>query len=304
MLYIVGYWHLFNYTEAFPEYHNAFTSILTFIVLGLFVFISGFLAGRTEIKSNNRIHFYKKRLIRIYPLYVLSITLFYVYGINDADTSLKSLVFLSMYLGPPPLTLWFIAMIFLFYLASPFLLNFVDYPIKFISFILLIFMATLALRVIFKQVDLRVLLYFPCFCLGLYCSKQGLKTKMINIKTALLVLFLGFNLLFVEINSWTLNKLKEIPIVLSGSYLIFVISNLNENKFQKVKLISLISYSSFAMYLFHRPVYITMKAFYFPENGVLQIVYLSTVCLFMVAFISWCLQKLYDRTYMVLMPST
>jgi len=300
MLYIVGYWHLFNYTEAFPGYHNVFTYRLTFVVLGLFVFISGFLIARTTMKSKNAIYFYKKKLIRIYPLYVLAVLLFYIYGINAAETSIKSLVFISMYDGPPPLTLWFIAMLLLFYLVTPFLLQLIDHPVKYLFLIALVFVLTLILRVIFKAVDLRVLLYFPSFCLGIYCARQGLKIRLINMKSALLLFVPGLILSFIEIDSWTLNKLKDIPMVLSASYLIFVMSDLSEHRFKKVKLVSLLSYSSFAMYLFHRPVYITMKTVYFPENGPAQILYLITAALMMVAIISWCIQKAYDKGYNVL----
>ncbi len=303
MLYIVGYWHLFNYTEAFPAYHNVFTYRLTFVVLGLFVFISGFLITGTTVRSNNPIQFYQKRLIRIYPLYVLAVLLFYVYGINDAEISIKSLVFISMYDGPPPLTLWFIAMLFLFYLVTPFLLQLIDRPVKYLCLIALVFVLTLILRVTFKAVDLRVLLYFPSFCLGLYCARHGLKTRLMNIKSALLLLIPGLILSFIELDSWTLNKLKDIPMVLSCSYLIFVISDFSEAKFKQVKLVSLLSYSSFAMYLFHRPVYITMKTVYFPENGQAQILYLATASLAMVAIISWCVQKGYDKAYALIKDS-
>ena len=67
MLYIVGYWHLFNYTDAFPQYSNAVTYTMTLIVLGLFVLISGFLIGRREVKptdnSSSIVGFYKKKLM-------------------------------------------------------------------------------------------------------------------------------------------------------------------------------------------------------------------------------------------------
>ena len=95
-LYIVGYWHLFNYTTFFPEYNNAITNALAKIVLGLLVFVSGFFAGKSAKRSSSIAEFYIKRLVRIYPLYVLAVMFFYRDGLNDGITSLKSLFFLSI----------------------------------------------------------------------------------------------------------------------------------------------------------------------------------------------------------------
>ena len=297
MLYIVGYWHLFTYTDAFPQYKNSFTLEFFQIVLGLFVIISGFLIGCSTTKSASLIHFYKNRLIRIYPLYVLAVILFYIYGLNDVLTSIKSLIFLSMYIRPAPLTLWFITMLMLFYIATPFIVKLVEYPVKYFLLVILIFMITIALNTTFRTVDYRILLYFPCYCIGLHCAQNGLKTRFVNIYTALLLFGLWLIFSFIEINSWTLNKLKDTLIILSCSYLFFTICYLNEHKFRRFKIISFLSYCSYSMYLFHRPIYITLKALYFPIGAQFQILYLMTAGLVTVALISWGLQKLYDIGY-------
>ena len=295
MLYIIGYWHAFEYTDLYPNFNNAFAYELTMIALGLFIVISGFLIGHSAVKASSVMCFYKKRLIRVYPLYALAIFLFYVYGLNDAETSLKSMVFVSMYYGPPPLTLWFITMLFLFYIATPFIIKLVQYPVQYLLFILTIFSITYIISIYFETVDLRVLLYFPSFCLGIYCSQHGIKNRAVNFWSASLLFLFGLAVLFIDIDSWIINQLKHIPMILSASYLILTLSIKFEEKFTRLKLITLLSYSSFAMYLFHRPIIISLKSLYFPENNVLQVVYLLTVCLFMIALISWALQKSYDK---------
>jgi len=305
MLYIVGYWHLFNYTDAFPDYRNSYTSKLTLIVLGLFVFISGFLLGCKAEKSSSLLNFYKKRLARIYPLYVLAVILFYLLGINDGLTSFKSMFFISMYYGPSPRTLWFVTMLMLFYLATPLFLKLLAKPLNYLMFVIALFAVTFALGITFKTVDYRILLYLPCFCVGIYSSHYGFKTRVVNFKSALLLfcvyLILSF---FDEVDSWIFNHLiKAIPMILSCSYLIFLIIYLNEDRFKSLKIISMLSYSSYAMYLFHRPIYKTLKALYFPESAQFQVLYLITIGLVMVFFISWGLQKLYD-TGCVLLSKT
>lgn len=76
MLYIVGVWHLNNYTQSFDlapwgEYvKNA--------SLGLFMFLSGYLlGGRYVVKDTKSLwHFMKKRVLRIMPLFALSLYLY------------------------------------------------------------------------------------------------------------------------------------------------------------------------------------------------------------------------------------
>ncbi|PSN16413.1 hypothetical protein C7293_02580 [filamentous cyanobacterium CCT1] len=96
---------------------------MTLIALGLFTLISGFLSGKSVMRSQGIKDFYVKRLVRIYPLYLIAVVLFFICKENNGITSIKSLFFVSMLYGPAPRTLWFITMIMLFYLMVPFLLS-------------------------------------------------------------------------------------------------------------------------------------------------------------------------------------
>jgi len=297
MLYIVGYWHLFNYTGAFPGYANAFTGSVTEIVLGLFSTVSGFLIGLTARDSDNVITFYKKRLIRIYPLYVVAIVLFFVYGLNDAATSIKSMVFLSMYYGPTPATLWFVTMLMLFYLVTPVLLKIIQSPKKLLVAVLGVFAITLLLQAAFESVDIRILYYFPCYSLGLYCARYGIRTKIVNVISAVTLIFFWILLSLIDIDSLMFNELRNVPKILGFSYLVFSASCIYEKKFKRFFVISVLSYSSYAMYLFHRPIYATLQSIYFPETGPNQVLYLMTAGLLTVLFVSWGAQRLYDTIY-------
>lgn len=297
MLYIVAFWHLMNYTGVFPGYKNLFTSTFTDIVLGLFVLISGFLLASPSKTYVSARQFYTKRLFRIYPLYVLAVALFYFYGLNDATTSFKSLIFISMYYEPAPKTLWFITMLILFYLITPFLLKFVRSPVKFFLITLALLSITLAVEKIFHTVDMRIILYFPSYVAGIYFAYYRQKPYLSNIRLVSFLFALSAILILIDFNSWTLHKLKAMPIILVGSYLMFIISYINEDKFKKLALVSFLSYISYAMYLFHRPIFSTIKTLYFPENEAYQLLYLLSVGLFAIIVISWLLQKLYDISY-------
>jgi peptidoglycan/LPS O-acetylase OafA/YrhL len=202
-----------------------------------------------------------------------------------------------MYYGPSPWTLWFITMLALFYLATPLLLKLVERPVDYFLFSGGLYLLTLVLLTTFKTVDERVLLYFPCYVLGIYCSQYGIRTSVVNVTSALLMMG-GWALLeLIVTNSWMFSLFRNTLMVVSFSYLILVISHLNEKNFKRLTIVSLLSYSSFTMYLFHRPVYIDLTALYFPENEQLQVLYLSTVCLVAVVCVSWAVQKAYDMGY-------
>ncbi len=304
ILYIVGFWHLFNYTDAFPAYQNPLTSRITLIVLGLFVLISGFLIGASAKKRKGALDFYKKRVLRIYPLYAAAVLIFYFYGINDFESSVKALLLVSMYYGPAPWTLWFITMLMLLYLVTPILYRFIESPVQYWGLICAIVFVSLLLRVTYGGVDMRVMLYLPCYAIGLYCSRYGFAGQLVNNRNALFVLVAGVIFSGITSEFYLLNQLKHIPMVVASSYLILSISYFNETKFRSVKIIAFLGYSSYAIYLFHRPIFISLKSLYFPQNELLQALYLITVCLLAIFVFSWSVQKSYDKIVSNLYPNS
>lgn len=297
MLYIVGYWHVFDYTDFLPRNLYPISEKITLIALGLFTLISGFLNGKSVMTSPGIKDFYVKRLVRIYPLYLVAVILFFVYKQNDGLTSLKSLFLVSMLHGPAPRTLWFITMIMLFYLTTPFLVRLAKNLKNYILFTGLTMVLMTILMVVFKTIDIRLILYFPCFFVGVYSAIFDMENSLFNIKNAVVSLIIALILYMINTDLWTIEKLKEIPFILSSSYLIFVLSYRKRDFFTRTSLILFLSYSSYAMYLFHRPIYITMKAFYFPEAGIHQLLYLLGFCLLLVTLVSWSLQQVGDKLY-------
>jgi peptidoglycan/LPS O-acetylase OafA/YrhL len=106
VLYIVGFWHALGYTTAVPGYPNAITHRVTVVILGLFVFLSGFLLANKDVSSfESIVTFYKRRLFRIWPLYILSLIVFVLSGLTSSKTALLSAVGISMFYGEQPMTL-------------------------------------------------------------------------------------------------------------------------------------------------------------------------------------------------------
>lgn len=125
MSYIVVYAHLYHYVH--PEVISALVVYPAHFVfanacLGLFTFVSGYLIGTRYnfAKYNGGVwQFYKKRLLRIIPLFVLASCVLYIIGFNSGRATLNGLLCVSPFIKPRPLTLWYIPVILICYLITP-----------------------------------------------------------------------------------------------------------------------------------------------------------------------------------------
>ena len=78
-MYVMDYWLLAFRGVSDFNYVNTFTSLFTKGVLATFTYLSGQLFANKEIKNwNDTFNFYKRRFIRIYPLFFVSVTLLYI----------------------------------------------------------------------------------------------------------------------------------------------------------------------------------------------------------------------------------
>ena len=126
MFYIVGIFHLTQYVgESYYLNNNVYGNSLMWSCLGVFSLISGYLLGlKYECKSfHDVLYFYKKRIVRFYPLFVLSALCLLFIGFNDLSQTLYSLSGLAPFVSHSPKTLWYISMIMFFYLISPIVLT-------------------------------------------------------------------------------------------------------------------------------------------------------------------------------------
>lgn len=128
MLWIVCYWHVKDYVEV-SETREALSLFgdfyITDVMLGLFMFLSGFfMAKYTFTHERDIANFYKKRLTRFYLLYALSAILLFIIGFNRGfGLLITTLTVSSTYILPQPQTLWFLSMLASFYILTPLLLK-------------------------------------------------------------------------------------------------------------------------------------------------------------------------------------
>jgi peptidoglycan/LPS O-acetylase OafA/YrhL len=169
ILYIVGFWHLMNYSGAAPNYMNPVTIRLTEIALGIFVFLSGYLLGSKDLSATlgDIVSFYRRRLVRIWPLYAIAISFFIAFGLTTVEKGLLAAFGVSMVYVGPPMTLWFVSMLLLFYFVAPFLIIAERRHFDFLVLALLLYGLAL-----WFQVDYRLALSFPAFALGIFVSRN------------------------------------------------------------------------------------------------------------------------------------
>lgn len=288
VLYIVGFWHLLNYTSAFPGYANAVTYRITVVILGLFVFLSGYLLASKEMPASlsGVAAFYRNRLLRIWPLYALALLAFVAYGIASVKTALLASVGVGMIYGGPPLTLWFVTSLLVFYLVAPALILSARTPIVFLGITV-----TLFLLARHYQIDARLALYFPSFVLGVLVARNRQAVDRIPLA---LIAIASVIALAISASSGFPEKATE-SIGIAAIVPLFCL-RLGERLYtapEAPKLLRAISYAGFAMYLFHRPIYATLVTLQ-PNNPELQMLYLVGVCLPVVTVASYAIQSGYD----------
>ncbi len=298
ILYIVGYWHLVPYTHSFPGYANVYTECLKDIALGTFVFCSGLLlAGRpVDLAWTGVAQFYRRRVIRIYPLYLLALLGFGMIGMASTDVIVRALLLVSMFLPPAPYTLWFISMIMTFYLLTPWLLRQADHSRTLLLAGLILMVVGIMMHQQVHPLDTRMLQYLPCFLLGLAWKRMpalapACARRVLLVIAALLGAFLLYRLQHgQELDA----ALGRIPTIVTGTVLLYLAASRYSGRLQ-APWITRVAYASFCVYLFHRLVFHYAIGLYFPVDAYARLAYLMGVVLPLIVVLSYYAQRLYDR---------
>lgn len=299
MVWIVGIWHLSDYCGV--TISNPITSNITYGVLGAFTFLSGAMLGGKKIRSReDTLLFYKRRFLRIYPLFAISCTsllllniLFDVRFITDLQQYFLTMLGISIVFTPAPGTIWYISMLLLFYAITPFLLYKTSdnrSNIVFKSTIVYGVFLVITLTQI-SHVDERCLYLFPIYCAGLVIGKEPLLNK--KFKPALLisggVFFIALCLIKYKVTeiSFGVDIIYTVGVI--AVFIVFIL------EFGKLfvgnvgRLLEKISYASMCAYLFHRQIYGVFSklfgSFSFVE---------AVVSFFCVLIICYGIQLLYD----------
>lgn len=258
MAYIVGFWHLCDYSRVAQAWQTEVTLRITVVVLALFVLVSGYLVGRRppDLTLQGIGRYYRGRVRSVYVPFAIALVVFYVFGLSGGWVMLGGLTLTSMLRPPAPPTLWFVTMVMLFYVAVPLLLwggRKLGSPWR---------LAVLAAGVsvlgpmFFQGWDSRLFLYLPVFCMGIAMGSGQAGDSRLGLMMSALAVLPGW---FV---SWSFgphaeSNLMSLPMALAGSAaLFFVFSRLWPHlPAQPSRMVLHVASISYFMYLTHRLVF-------------------------------------------------
>ena len=301
ILWIVLVFHLSAYLGAGYNLNNNFScNNITWASLGCFSFISGLFIGKRDLVSRRDIfEFYKKRLLRIYPLFLLSAVCLYLIDFNGLVETLYGLLGISAFTGHQPLTLWFISMILLFYLISPLLLR-----KTLIARILSSVMVFFVLGILFKLhcCDIRVLFNFFCYVMGVIVLKTNMQRNKIgenlldNIYFSVTTILVYCLFLMFASGSFVSPAVKAIVACLGVVAILSLASILNTLMYRRNSILfSNIAYSSMALYLFHRLFYFFGLSLFTPGSTLGKVLYLVFIVFPVGYILCFYIQKMYDK---------
>lgn len=292
ILYVIAYWHLSGYVTH--QGNRYWLGSIMVVALGTFTMISGYLVHRRGWPDGS-LRFVGRRFIRLYPLFALAVALFVAWGMIDGPTAIRSLFLVSMIYPPAPVTLWFIVMLLNFDLAYALVAWLRKYRVQWLVYAVIV--AGLFLCNYFvREVDPRLLQYGVAFALGVFVASGKVEKKYL-LPVALAVCAGALSLLITRSLGHTA---RNIPLVLSVSYLVFAAGEYLYRPNPLDPVLRQLAYASYCMYLFHRPVYKSLMKIWTPHSHEMRYVYLLTAGLFLTIGISWGIQTLYDKAVAVI----
>ena len=270
MIYVV-FNHLYGYVyDVISACVIPAHAILGDACLGLFTFCSGYLLGSKymfgEYSDVNVLEFYRKRILRIFPLFVLSAVVLWLIGFNGTRQTLNGLLCISPFVTPRPRTLWYIPVILLCYAVTPIISR--DTLKSRIRNCLIVYILLLGINRLIPTIDGRLLFNVFFYMVGVissFCFDWKMNFRHGKLMKVLIVLVFILLLCIGQMNdNFHLKLYRRIAggvSVFTWLFLCEYVSNIffdsvNDMKdlwkTQVCRLIGYISYASMACYMFHR----------------------------------------------------
>ena len=307
MLYIIGFRHLLNYSEEYSPCHSLSYEV-TISALGAFMFYAGWFFQDVKMDSKtDTLFFYKKRFIRFYILYAISLLTLYIGGVilqkpwfDSLTQFILSFIGLSAIYLPNVGTLWFMSILMFFYIVTPIILCRQRNRHKWMTAGSL-FLCLFGVYVILPNIiDFRLPLYFLFYIIGLLMS-HNYWNSFIQEKT-MIGIIMGFAIFitFALVNTDCLIASLLLKTIYISAFVVGLTSVCSIICRHAPKwlggAVSLLSYIMLTAYLFHRQIFQVLK---FLANNVVHIDLSLNVLFFVflpICFvISFLIQSVYDR---------
>jgi peptidoglycan/LPS O-acetylase OafA/YrhL len=295
MLYIVGFWHLDDYTSAF-SFNNSVGELLSVGALGIFVFLSGMLLGRrysiARVADVGR--FCRRRMIRIYPMYVLASLGFMAAGLMTKWQMLKGAFGLNMLTGTAPNTLWFVEMLCLFYLLTPLFLSAYSARKTLVMGVALSLVFAAICHVSRGTVDVRLAHYILIFAIGIMAGRSEHTDRVLTGGPTIACSVYALAILWWQRRQAGGNPALDQMTALAFLPPVFWTAG-RVVRWVNPVIVAHIAYASFATYLVHRLTGKLARSVYVPTSFWPALLYLYCLWLPVTYGLGWAIQRAYDR---------
>lgn len=186
---LVIFIHMQNFLSAFLIKNILISEILKFIAVACFTFASGYAIykNNTTIKTGREgLYFYKKRITRIYPLYLTALFVYFlcfqVFGFfpplhYNIPEWIANILCIQVLLAPayiePIFTLWFIGFIMVMYALYPLFSESSGRMRKRIILAASIFAVLFILHQVLHIIDYRFFFYYFFFIAGIFAAERN-----------------------------------------------------------------------------------------------------------------------------------
>lgn len=294
---IIVLYHSLGYGNSY--YSHPVIRSIGYASLAIFTFQSGFLlATRYDLQNSTFLDFMKKRLLRIWPLFLLSSVLLCLMGFNSWRSTAKAWFGLSSLWRPTPRTMWYVGLLLFLYINTLFWAKggLLKHVIEFVVTMCII----MGIQLIFHSVDPRTFFYTPIYFVGIILGQYGYRRFFSFIMTPrniimLLLLFAAILVAQVFTRSLLLMWVNSIiGMVALMSFYVYLGEKWKDNQ-HLVSALSILSYATFCIYLFHREVFECLLLLWKPSSQFLVVPYLGFVGLIIVIPLAYYIQKGYDK---------
>jgi len=324
MTYLVAYFHLYGYVYAGNQITAVYSAstAMAHACLGLFTFVSGYLLGKKygfgQQGNADVILFYRKRILRIVPMFVVSSVLLWLIGFNSAAATWNGLLCISPFVDPQPFTMYYIPVILWCYLVTP-LVSRSGLKWRVYSSISLWGLLLIA-RVMFPSIDNRfvfdVFFYFVGVVSAPYFDWKFWFPYGTVVKSSIILIFILLVAFFLKYDSLIYYSFCQMAFGAAGvsvilficegtSKLLFDGHNRCENGFKALacQIVGFVSYASMACYMFHRFFYWVAERIWNPSDITIKWLVMVGCVYPIIVILSYVIQKTYDHILNVISPS-
>lgn len=284
-------WYAFNFYNltyfGIPLNLSILNELNGYFGLSLFIFMSGYLLNIKKVYFSTwgEIQvFAKRKLIRIFPLYYLALIAFAL--VEHVHSSAKILIHLlglqlvleTLTASIPIRTLWFVGFITIFYTVFAIVKNTKLSQRSRLVILIASGLVPLALHIFWGITDYRISLYWGVFWFGVLCAEKDLPNlklwKDLSPVAALVLVAMVVYFFLAFDPSVSLKGLSfENYLLLNTLMFSYVITTYNvcnwlSQRFNFQSKLKSISYVSYGVYLFHRPIWATLSQVLVNQFGV------------------------------------